>query len=109
MNAALSHLSSSLELDHVDYVAVQDVDRFPSRNASCASAASQYYAFPDTQPRVLHPMSFTGGVLVIRLSQVRTPPPHLDMTHTHTRTHIPVVWTCHAPPIHNQKNPPDFS
>ena len=97
VNAALSHLSSSLELDHVDYVAVQDVDRFPSRNASCASAASQYYAFPDTQPRVLHPMSFTGGVLVIRLSQVRPPPPPGHDTHTHTHTHTRCVDLSRAP------------
>lgn len=70
VNAAVSLLGRELA-GEFDYLAVQDVDRFPSRSQSCASATSQYYAFPANQPRVLHPFSFTGGVLVIRLAQYR--------------------------------------
>jgi xylosylprotein 4-beta-galactosyltransferase len=50
-----------------DYISVHDVDRFPvEANASgCAHATANYYAFPSVSPRVLHPTSFAGGVLVL--------------------------------------------
>ena len=52
-----------------DYLAVHDVDRMPvaaGTNTSCNAPISQYYAFPARAPRVLHPNSYTGGVLVIQ-------------------------------------------
>jgi xylosylprotein 4-beta-galactosyltransferase len=76
-----------------DYLAVHDVDRFPvedvgnrsahegiatgevrvgsskSSGAQCDLTTRTYYAFPPGQPRVLHPMSFAGGVLVLSLAQ----------------------------------------
>ena len=53
-----------------DYLAVHDVDRFPvTANASnqCERATAQYYQFPSAFPRVLHPLSFAGGVLLVTL------------------------------------------
>ena len=65
-----------------DYIAVHDVDRFPVEDASftgamlssnrsddCENATRSYYTYPFTAPRVLHPMSFAGGVLVATLAQ----------------------------------------
>mmetsp|Transcript_4373 Transcript_4373/g.13218 ORF Transcript_4373/g.13218 Transcript_4373/m.13218 type:complete len:324 (+) Transcript_4373:49-1020(+) len=60
-----------------DYLAVHDIDRFPVgasgsqsiRAAACSNASSEYYRFPHPRPRVLHPLSFAGGVLVVQLSQ----------------------------------------
>ena len=55
-----------------DYVAIHDVDRYPARrNATCASASANYYSFPSASPRVLHPTSFAGGVLVVTTSLYR--------------------------------------
>jgi hypothetical protein len=49
-----------------DYIAVHDADRFPTaQNRSCASAVADYYTFPGARPRVLHPSSYTGGVLLV--------------------------------------------
>ena len=51
----------------IDYLAIQDVDRFPVLdNRSCDAVTSEYYAFPPKTPRGLHPTSFAGGVLLIR-------------------------------------------
>ena len=50
-------------------LAVHDVDRMPvssSVNRSCAAWTSMYYTCQTESPQVLHPESFTGGVLVIR-------------------------------------------
>ena len=52
-----------------DCLAVHDVDRFPvdpSANTSCAPHVATYYTCRGAAPRVLHPTSFTGGVLLIR-------------------------------------------
>lgn len=58
--------------ERLDYLAVHDVDRVPAvDNASCAGAISGYYLFPGATPRVLHPKSYTGGVLVIAASVYR--------------------------------------
>ena len=55
-----------------DYMAIQDVDRFPTMsNRSCARPASAYYAFPKRTPRVLHPLSLAGGVLVMQWAHYR--------------------------------------
>lgn len=55
-----------------DYLAVHDIDRFPVvANASCARAKARYYAFPEPRPRVLHPTSFAGGVLVASVALFR--------------------------------------
>lgn len=55
-----------------DYLAIQDVDRFPVLdNRSCDAATSEYYAFPPKAPRGLHPTSFAGGVLLIRTALYR--------------------------------------
>lgn len=48
-----------------DYVAIHDADRFPSSETQdCEDAVSKYYTFPGMRPRVLHPSSYTGGVLI---------------------------------------------
>lgn len=48
-------------------VAIHDVDRFPSTsNRSCASHTRTYYTCPTYAPVVLHPESYTGGVLLMR-------------------------------------------
>ena len=53
--------------ESLTYIAVQDVDRFPwQNNQSCAPDAAQYYSDPGPTPRVLHPTSYTGGVLLLR-------------------------------------------
>jgi hypothetical protein len=61
-----------------DYLAVHDIDRFPvlggnAANAkiatACSNATAEYYSFPSTSPRVLHPLSLAGGVLVLQRSQ----------------------------------------
>ena len=59
-----------------DYVAVQDVDRWPvdaseggGGNRTCAAAVADYYSHPAEAPRVLHPSSYTGGVLLVRAAQ----------------------------------------
>eukprot|EP00962_Isochrysis_galbana_P030274 scaffold9792_cov121-Isochrysis_galbana.AAC.5 len=50
----------------LDFIAVHDADRFPrTQNKSCASAIADYYTFPGARPRVLHPSSYTGGVLLV--------------------------------------------
>ena len=73
VNAALATLPS-LPRSHgegaFDYVAIHDLDRFPAsgNGTGCAAASSNYYAFPSTTPRVLHPSSFAGGVLVVRVA-----------------------------------------
>lgn len=55
-----------------DYLAIHDIDRFPAvDNRSCDRATSQYYEFPEGPPRALHPMSFAGGVLVVRTALYR--------------------------------------
>ena len=79
VNAAVSTLLGQTRfsvLTHrraFDYMAVHDIDRFPvTSNASgCESAIADYYAFPSTAPRVLHPKSFAGGVLLLPLSLFR--------------------------------------
>lgn len=48
-------------------VAVHDVDRFPNlANRSCAHYTRSYYKCRSPSPAVLHPESYTGGVLVLR-------------------------------------------
>jgi xylosylprotein 4-beta-galactosyltransferase len=56
-----------------DYVAIHDVDRFPvaTNSSGCANAIAGYYTFPSSAPRVLHPTSFAGGVLLLRLALFR--------------------------------------
>ncbi|KAL3926488.1 MAG: hypothetical protein SGPRY_003274 [Prymnesium sp.] len=55
--------------DWFTYMAIQDVDRFPVQsNHSCEIFTSTYYSDPGLIPRVLHPMSYTGGVLLVRTS-----------------------------------------
>jgi len=55
-----------------DYIAVHDADRFPtSTDPSCATSTSQYYTFPGARPRVLHPSSYTGGVLLVASATYR--------------------------------------
>lgn len=67
-NAAITTLRNEPEASSFDYVAVHDVDRFPvsSNHSECDTTISAYYAFPARSPRVLHPSSFAGGVLVVR-------------------------------------------
>lgn len=69
---AQSAASSSGLLSHLrrfTYLAVHDIDRFPvRRNISCLPYTQNYYEDPGNTPRVLHPTSYTGGVLVIRRS-----------------------------------------
>ena len=77
VNAAAATLfgrdAASRKPHSFDYVAVHDIDRFPvSHNASgCSGAISTYYTFPSPSPRVLHPMSFAGGVLLLPLGLFR--------------------------------------
>lgn len=61
------------ERRNFDYIAIHDIDRFPvNANATgCASSISQYYTFPSPMPRVLHPASFAGGVLLVPLAVFR--------------------------------------
>ena len=50
-------------------IAVHDVDRFPvahTANRSCSPFTRQYYTCQASRPHVLHPSSFTGGVLVLQ-------------------------------------------
>ena len=48
-------------------IAVHDVDRFPSiQNRSCAPFSRHYYTCNSFSPVVLHPESYTGGVLLMR-------------------------------------------
>lgn len=56
-----------------DYLSVHDVDRFPVlTNQSCTRHVSSYYTFPSSRPRVLHPESYTGGVVLIRGSHFQS-------------------------------------
>mgnify|MGYP006143354101 CR=1 FL=1 len=49
-----------------DYLALQDIDRFPSAvNRSCIQPAATYYAFPAMRPHALNPQALAGGVLVV--------------------------------------------
>lgn len=55
-------------------LAIHDVDRAPAdsaSNASCASLSAHYYSCSNLIPHVLHPESFTGGVLLVRDSVYR--------------------------------------
>lgn len=56
-----------------DYMAVHDIDRFPvvHNTSGCRDAIAGYYAFPSRAPRVLHPTSFAGGVLLTTLELFR--------------------------------------
>ena len=57
-----------------DCMAIHDVDRFPvtnDANRSCEAFTNYYYTCPSSTPRVLHPESFTGGVLLLRPSLFR--------------------------------------
>jgi len=52
-----------------DCLAIHDVDRFPVSsliNSSCAPLAAHYYRCSSPTPHVLHPESYTGGVLLLR-------------------------------------------
>ena len=77
VNAAFKALSDARRArrhgwPRFDYVAVHDLDRFPAEaNASCAASIRGYYSFPAGAPRVLHPDSFAGGVLVLRSALYR--------------------------------------
>jgi hypothetical protein len=78
-----------------DYLAVHDIDRFPVQAGratdagsathagsaahagsatptgivtACSNATAEYYSFPLPSPRVLHPLSLAGGVLIIQRS-----------------------------------------
>eukprot|EP00965_Chrysotila_dentata_P251674 6210200-Pleurochrysis_carterae.AAC.1 len=53
-----------------DYLAIHDADRFPvaSAHALCPTFSHSYYDFPQHVPRVLHPKSLAGGVLIVQLS-----------------------------------------
>ena len=51
-----------------DYLTIHDVDRYPTlpgEPAECDAITARYYDFPAPRPRVLHPTSYTGGVLLI--------------------------------------------
>ena len=53
--------------DPFSCLAVHDVDRFPNRsNQSCAKFTSTYYSCASHSPSILHPESYTGGVLLLR-------------------------------------------
>lgn len=61
-----------------DYLAVHDIDRLPvlgggdthgGRASACSNATAEYYSFPLVSPRVMHPLSLAGGVLVLQRSQ----------------------------------------
>ncbi|KAL1521480.1 hypothetical protein AB1Y20_021142 [Prymnesium parvum] len=74
-NAAFAALHRQLvegrkfRADWFTYIAVHDVDRYPdTRNRSCDRVTSAYYREPAQTPRVLHPTSYTGGVLLLRAS-----------------------------------------
>ena len=57
-----------------DCMAVHDIDRVPVApevNNSCERFTRNYYTCPTLTPRVLHPESFTGGVLLFRPSLFR--------------------------------------
>ena len=56
-----------------DYLAVHDIDRLPVLNniSGCGSAIASYYTYPLRAPRVLHPTSFAGGVLLTPLALFR--------------------------------------
>ena len=63
------HGGKKYRRDWFNYMAVHDVDRFPAtENRSCATVTSDYYSDPGMSPRVLHPTSYTGGVLLLRSS-----------------------------------------
>ena len=48
-------------------LAIHDIDRYPSTsNSSCAPFTRSYYSCPTFTPSVLHPESYTGGVLLLR-------------------------------------------
>jgi xylosylprotein 4-beta-galactosyltransferase len=77
-NAAVSILlhgrgsSMPFEYKHMrhayfDYVAIHDIDRYPvlGNQSGCDGTTADYYSFPAKSPRVLHPSSFAGGVLVL--------------------------------------------
>lgn len=89
------------------YMAVQDVDRFPDiSNASCANAASQYYAPPLTAPRVLHPKSYAGGVLVVGTAHFRAVNGFSNefwgWGHEDTELYLRLRW-CGVPPVHAER------
>ena len=57
-----------------DCLAIHDVDRFPvaaASNHSCAPLTASYYSCAQAAPQVLHPSSYTGGVLLLRPSLLR--------------------------------------
>ena len=61
------HGGKKYRRDWFTYMAVHDIDRFPAtENRSCAAVTSGYYTEPGVTPRVLHPTSYTGGVLLLR-------------------------------------------
>ena len=63
-----------------DYLAIHDVDRYPvgshgrrrKDGGSCSRVAQDYYAFTPKAPRVLHPSSYAGGVLVTSFEVFRS-------------------------------------
>lgn len=54
-----------------DYLTIHDVDRFPvpPGHSVCDPITARYYDYPAAAPRVLHPSSYTGGVLLITGAQ----------------------------------------
>lgn len=58
----------------IDYMAVHDIDRYPvaHNDSGCSSAVATYYTYPSPAPRVLHPTSFAGGVLLLSLALFRS-------------------------------------
>ena len=55
--------------DHQPFtcLAIHDVDRYPNlANRSCAPFTRSYYSCDTASPVVLHPESYTGGVLLLR-------------------------------------------
>ena len=72
LNIGVQYALSSDRRRAYDYLALQDVDRFPANtNRNCSKATSTYYAFPDERPRALNPDALAGGVLVVATKAFR--------------------------------------
>jgi xylosylprotein 4-beta-galactosyltransferase len=74
LSAVMQHMvhGSKFRPDWHTYLALQDIDRFPTQeNRSCEPFSSTYYSDPGPMPRVLHPTSYTGGVLLLQSTLFR--------------------------------------
>ncbi len=110
-NAAVATLTASHDgmlssLPQFDYVAIHDIDRFPSNLSSCARAGAAYYAYPSHSPRVLHPSSFAGGVLVVRLALLQAvnglSNSYWGWGEEDNDLFLRLRW-CGLPPVHGQR------